>query len=131
MSKSIRLSPKHGVNPAIPLCFFCGEPKNEVVLAGRLPEDAEAPRHAVWDRRPCDTCTGYMKQGVILISVKDGEEGKGDNPHRTGSWVVVTEDALRRTVQPSQLAERIIRTRVAFIPDTVWDLIGLPRGAKP
>ena len=42
--KSIRLSKEHGVNPAIPICYFCGEEKNEIVLAGRLPQDVEAPK---------------------------------------------------------------------------------------
>ena len=36
MSKSIRLSDKHGVNPAIPKCFICGESKNEILLFGKL-----------------------------------------------------------------------------------------------
>ena len=46
MKDGIRLSPKHGVNPAVPLCFLCGQAKNEIVLAGRLPGDVEAPRAA-------------------------------------------------------------------------------------
>lgn len=42
---SIKLSPKHGVNPTIPVCFFCGKPKNEIALMGRMggKEDIEAP----------------------------------------------------------------------------------------
>ena len=33
---SILLSPKHGVNPTIPVCFWCGREKNEVALMGYL-----------------------------------------------------------------------------------------------
>jgi hypothetical protein len=113
--RGIRLSQKHGVNPTIPLCFFCHEPKNEVVLAGRLPGDAEAPQGKIWDRRPCDQCRKLQAAGVILISVRNGEES--DNPYRTGGWVVVKADAVRRFVQPPELAEEIIRKRVAFVPD--------------
>lgn len=42
---SIKISPKHGVNPTIPVCFFCGKPKNEIALMGRMggKEDIEAP----------------------------------------------------------------------------------------
>ena len=61
MSDSIRLSEKHGVNPAIPLCFFCLKPKNEIIIAGKMRgeySDREAPQHAVWDMRPCDECKG-------------------------------------------------------------------------
>lgn len=125
--KSIRLSPKHGVNAAIPLCFFCGEPKNEVILAGRLKGDMEAPHSAVWDRRPCDKCAGLMTQGVMLLSVRDGESG--DNPHRTGAMVVVRDDVIRRLVGPEELVEQIIKSRVCFVPDEAWDKMGLPRGA--
>lgn len=27
-----KLSPKYGVNPTIPVCFWCGEDKNEVII---------------------------------------------------------------------------------------------------
>ena len=31
MSKDdIKLSPKHGLNPTMPVCFWCGKEKNEV-----------------------------------------------------------------------------------------------------
>lgn len=54
MGKSIKISKKYGVNPTIPVCFFCGEQKNEVALLGhigdyRKGEDIEAPRYAVLD----------------------------------------------------------------------------------
>ena len=44
----IKLSPKHGLNPTIPVCFWCGEERNEVALLGhigdgRKHEDFEAP----------------------------------------------------------------------------------------
>ena len=38
MSDSIKISPKHGVNPTIPRCFFCGKEKNMVALLGRIPK---------------------------------------------------------------------------------------------
>jgi hypothetical protein len=126
MSRGIPLSPKHGVNPAIPLCFFCNESKNEVILAGRLKDDAEAPRAAVWDRNPCDKCAGYMKQGVILISVKVGESG--DNPYRTGGWVVLKDEAVTRIITTADVRDDILKKRIAFVPDNVWDAVGLPRG---
>lgn len=127
---SILVSPTHGVNPTIPVCFYCGEEKNEVLLLGRLKDDAEAPHHAVWDKEPCDTCKDHMRQGVILISVSDtSPEDDQENPYRTGGWVVVTEEAIGRWLskQP-KLVNAICRKRVAFVPDAVWDQIGLPRG---
>ena len=37
MSKGIKLSPKHGVNPSMDLCFWCGQPKG-LILCGRMHE---------------------------------------------------------------------------------------------
>jgi hypothetical protein len=131
--KGIKLSPKYGVNPAIPKCFYCLEDKNEVILAGRMKAkgggdaDMEAPRGAVWDNEPCDKCKEYMKQGIILISVKDKDEGK-PNPYRTGGWIVVKEDWIRRTIQTPEERQKFLDRRFAFVTDTVWDRIGFPRG---
>jgi len=70
---SIKISPKHGVNPTIPVCFFCGKPKNEIALMGRMggKEDIEAPRNLVLDYEPCDECKEHMSKGVALIVVSD------------------------------------------------------------
>lgn len=32
----VKISPKYGVNPTIPCCFFCGKPKNEIALLGKI-----------------------------------------------------------------------------------------------
>ena len=126
MSNSIRLSEKHGVNPAIPLCFFCLKPKNEIILAGKMKDDQEAPKNMVWNDRPCAECENFMRVGVIFISVKDGESG--DNPYRTGGWVVISLAGVRRLVTTPKVREAILKKRVAFVEDETWDKIGLPRG---
>lgn len=123
-SKLIRLSKKHGVNPTIPTCFYCGEKKNEIILAGELPGDAEAPKDAVWDHVPCDQCKRWMQKGVIVISIRDGETG--ENPYRTGGWVVLTESAVRKFASPMAVQD-MLRSRVCFMPDEVWDHLKLPR----
>lgn len=77
MSKRIKLSEKYGVNPTIPVCFWCGESKNEIALLGRLGdarkgEDIEAPKNMVLDYEPCDKCkekfTKYEKTKNDIIS---------------------------------------------------------------
>jgi len=129
MSGSIVLSEKHGVNPVIPLCFFCTKPKNEIILAGKMKNDMEAPRNAVWDTRPCDKCKGFMAKGIILISVDDSKSTDHQNPYRSGGWCVVKEDMVKRVLgKNKQLLEATLRMRVAFIVDETWDKIGLPRG---
>lgn len=119
---SIKLSKNHGVNPTIPKCFVCGEDKNEIILMGRLKDDAEAPKNICFDNEPCDKCKGYMKKGIIMISVRDGENT--DNPYRTGGWVVLKEDAF------PNMSEEIKRIRICFVPDSRWDEIDLPRGKE-
>ena len=119
------ISPKYGVNPAIPKCFLCGEDKNEIILFGKLSEDKEAPQKAVFDKEPCDKCKEYMTIGIILISVRDGESG--ENPYRTGGWVVIKDDFIKRCVQPEELSNIILLNRFSFVPDDAFDMLGLPR----
>ena len=118
----IRFSPRHGVNPSIGVCYFCNEESGELILPGKLRGDAEAPRKAVWHKDPCPKCKGYMKQGIICISVKNGESG--DNPYRTGCFVVLKDDAFNRLFKD---AEPALKLRMCFIEDVAWDAVGLPR----
>lgn len=127
MSKDkINLSPKHGLNPAVEQCFICMQDKG-VILFGKLPGDAEAPRVVcIPEAGPCDACAAYMRQGIILISVDLEKTTDPKNPHRSGGWCVVTEEALGRIgLKPEALAG-ILKSRVAFLPDDVWKAIGLP-----
>lgn len=161
----VRLSPAHGLNPALEQCFLCGEDvgvvlfghlrshreyrcrscgtgwtvcgevsqcpscKSRSITKGEYVADPEAPRRVCLNKKPCAKCEGFMKQGIILISV-DEEKSKDDpqNPYRTGGWVVVTEDFIRRTFGPDELLQNVLRMRVAFMPDDAWDKLGLPRG---
>lgn len=43
MSKGIRVSEKHGVNPSITICPICGK-ETSIALLGKLKGDKEAPR---------------------------------------------------------------------------------------
>lgn len=77
MSKGIEISPKHGLNPTIPVCFWCGKEKNEIALLGRIREkternsDIEAPRRMVIDYEPCDECQKMWDSGVAVIEVRE------------------------------------------------------------
>lgn len=122
---SIRLSQKHGVNPSLEQCFFCGKDKG-LILFGRLPEDKEAPRKVCMNHEPCDECAGHMKKGIILVSVADSAADDDPNPYRTGCMAVVTENAIRRMVNPPELVEEICRTRFLFIHDAAWKYLRLP-----
>ena len=106
-------------------CYYCGQEKG-VLLDTRLKETLPKAG-GVFNNVPCDKCQEWMKQGVILISVKDGEEG--ENPYRTGGFCVVKEDALLEvaaTLGAVEAMERVVKNRVGFIHDSVWQALGLP-----
>ena len=116
MSKGIEISPKHGLNPTIPVCFWCGKEKNEVALLGRIREkttnrfganvtkrdsDIEAPRKMVIDYEPCDECKKMWDSGVAVLEVQQTtiqpnqpEIQKGLYP--TGRFVVMTVEGADR-----------------------------------
>ena len=73
----------------------------------------------------CTECQGYMKQGIILVSTKDGEAG--ENPYRTGGWVVVKEEAVRKMIPDQKIVDAACEKRLIFIHDEAWDKMGLPR----
>lgn len=93
MSKdSIRLSPKHGVNPSITHCECCGK-EIGIAMFGKLKGDIEAPKDVFMGL--CDDCQKVIdQQGLMIIEVRDGETGK--NPYRTGRIVGITKDAKER-----------------------------------
>lgn len=92
MSKGIRLSEKHGLNPSITHCECCGK-EIGIALFGRLDEDKEAPRDVAMGL--CDDCQKVVDaEGLMIIEVRDGE--KSPNPYRTGRLVGITKDAKER-----------------------------------
>ena len=105
----MRLHKQYALNPTIPLCFVCGKPKNEVVLLGAAYKE-QAPMNMCLDKIPCNECRELAKQGIVLISVKDGEAG--DNPYRTGKIIVIKDEAFERILGK-------ITSRFCFIEDTV------------
>lgn len=129
MSKSIKISEKHGVNPTIPICFFCGEEKKEIVLLGKLPGDTEAPMH-MWipgDYEPCEKCKEKWSHGIPLIEVNDTanfdrqpEIVAGAYP--TGRVVVIREEAIKRGFKEN-VADELLKHRHGLIDRIVFEEI--------
>ena len=95
MSKGIKISPKHGLNPTIPVCFWCGKQKNEIALMGRMENDIEAPKNMVLDYVPCEECQSHMAMGVAVLEASDHPNTEGQPPmqkgvYPTSRFVVVT-----------------------------------------
>ncbi len=128
MSKGIPVSPKHGVNPTMPICFFCGEPTGEIALLGRLKGDVEAPKHMLLDYRPCQNCEEQMKKGICFIAVSTKPVEKGQPPiqkeeqadlYPTGPWCVVKDEAVRR-IFTEEVVEQIMRKRRSLVDDEMY-----------
>lgn len=76
----------------------------------------------------CKECKKMKELGIIFISVRDGEEG--ENPYRTGKVCVLKEEAVKRFVTNPTVLERVLKSRVTFIPEATWKLLGLPSEAS-
>ena len=121
MAKSIRISEKHGVNPTIPLCFWCGKEKNEVVLLGKLPGDAEAPMKT-WlngDYEPCDECKAQWEKGVVVIEVSsdpviENQVAFRENVYPTGRVIEFSDNGVRSMFE-KQTADSLIEHRKGFV----------------
>lgn len=137
MSKGIEISPKHGLNPTIPVCFWCGKEKNEIALLGRIREkttnrfganvtkrdsDIEAPRKMVLDYEPCDECLKWWDSGVAVLEVQQTptqpnqpEIQKGLYP--TGRFVVMTVEGADRVFPqhaPWSKGQKVLVDREVF-----------------
>ena len=101
MSKGIKISPKHGLNPTIPVCFWCGKQKNEIALMGRMTDDIEAPKNMVLNYVPCEECQNHMAMGVAVLEASDHPNTEGQPPmqkgvYPTSRFVVVTTECADR-----------------------------------
>ena len=139
MSQGIRLSPQHGVNPALGVCMWCGKEDGTVALLGQISRDkaravragevaairgdrsdAEAPRHVYVTDEPCDDCKANMARGITLIEA----EGPQSDPTLTGRWAVVTEDCIHRVFDEA-MADAVIAKGRAMIEPEAYELLGL------
>lgn len=85
---SITLSKKHGVNPTIPICFWCGKEKNEIAMLGKLPGDMEAPR-SMWipgDYDPCEECEQNWNKGIRVIEASNAPVLYPEQPSYYGAY---------------------------------------------
>lgn len=116
MSNDIEISPNHGLNPTIPVCFWCGKDKNEIALLGRIREsttnrfganitvkgsDLEAPSRMVLGYEPCDDCKRMWDSGIAVIEVQDcpvqaGQPEIQKGLYPTSRFAVITVEGANR-----------------------------------
>lgn len=109
---------------ALTKCYICGEDSNILISKKGLYlqksiDEFESMNNKVVTKEPCSKCEDLMKQGIILISVRDGEEG--DNPYRTGGWVVIKQEAAEKLFRNVDFNKQ----RICFVEDKVWKHTGL------
>lgn len=119
---SIPLSPKHGVNPSLLQCFVCGVDVG-VALLGRLPMDAEAPRHSTTPHTRCKACQEQADAKRICLMLVRGESGYEG---RLGDYAWVDRDQMLDSVRSPELRAAIANSGYAYIPLEVWQMYGLP-----
>ena len=130
MSKGIKISPQHGLNPTIPVCMFCGKEKNEVALLGKIGgrnEDIEAPRSMILDYEPCDECKEKIGDGILVIGVVP-QNGRNIMPIMndlvpSGTWCVMTEEAVIRIFdmdgENAAMKEGVVKTRRLLVDNEI------------
>ncbi len=140
----IKLSPNHGVNPAIPVCFWCGKPKNEIALLGKIDkQDSETPRHVIIDYDPCDTCQQLFSQGIHIIGVTEEPIAEGMFPivddgtntfYPTGSMLVARPEWAERFLtanNKSDMIPDVLERKALLLPDSlVNELVKEAKGVE-
>ena len=133
----IPVSLKHGLNPTVVRCFWCGEDTNTIALLGKLPNDEQAPRSAVVDYQPCDDCRSKMESGICIAEATDTpvrddfppiQKRGGISLYPTGRWAVLNREVLEKSdfIQPLELKEHVLREGKCFISPGAWRNLGLP-----
>jgi hypothetical protein len=126
---------------ALTKCYFCGE-GNEIIMNSILSEQHAANvdklDRKVISMRPCSKCEGYMKLGILFITVDEskcepewnvppskrsvahrryGEDERWmPSPWRTGGFFVVKEEAVRRFITDDML-DYVLKNRWMFMDD--------------
>ena len=121
MGDSIRLSEKHGVNPSVDRCFFCGE-SYAVVMFGKMKNDEQGPS-SVCSGGLCDRCQKVKDDGgIFIIETRSGVENPSEG--RTGRLMALKKDSnLSNIIRPPELAERIRETGVAYIEEKAFEAL--------
>lgn len=112
----ILLSPKHGLNPCIVMCAWCGNETGDIALLGKLPGDARAPARATHGYEPCEKCKAEWAKGILIFEasdypVRDGQPSLNDY-YPTGQWMVVRESFIHWLAERARInVQRILAVR--------------------
>ena len=119
MSDSIKLSPKYGLNPTIPVCFFCSEPKNMIAMMGHVYEndngrkkrgsDVEMKMYSVLDYEPCDNCKKKLEEEDKILLCEVNNHPVDHRPpidkdfYPTGRYIMIPREAINIQTPKSRM----------------------------
>jgi len=113
--KHVKLHPEFGLNPTMPVCFWCSEETGEIVLLGNAFK-GRAPRSMILSYDLCPKCEKSINGQIHVIEVvpqpitkHQRELAPGLGLYPSGNWCAIKRDALNR-IFPEQYAE--LRDRV-------------------
>lgn len=125
---SVRISKKHGLNPSIPLCHYCGKPKNEIILTGAHGEtwakkhgitDGQMPMYVVveGDIEPCAEC---KKAGIGIAEVESETDFKF-----TGRVWLISEKCVNEILTDGSLKTSVLQKRFMVVDKVTAQKLGL------
>ena len=136
MSDSIKLSPKHGLNTCIPICFWCGKEKNEIAMLGKIDKaDSKAPMKAILNYEPCEACKEAIGKGIHVIGVQEKPIVEQMHPiaetpegklYPTGSFFVSTPEWTKAMLEANgngNLVEEVLNKKTLLMPEEIVEQI--------
>ena len=123
----IKLSKKHGLQPVIPLCLYCGKEKNEIRLYGAEGDklakfmgykDGALPMsmHIPGDLDPCETCKDTGNIFIVVVN---------EAMHSIITAVSTTEDQLKKFIADEDKLNAILNKRVLIMDAEAAHSIGI------
>ena len=128
---NIKISEKHGVNPSVEVCFWCGEPMG-IALLGKLKGDVEAPREICTSYEMCDKCKEHNKTMIHMIEASRTPLHKGQpsinedsNAYPTGRNFWIKDKALKALLKPESFEETLKYRSALLEPDAFNEFLNM------
>lgn len=128
-------------------CYYCGDIASlgigKTMVEGISSRLKEADNKVI-DMNPCSKCEGYMKQGIILLTIDNEKSTPGwnippidpderkhwiPNPYRTGGFFVVKEEYIQKIFDKTN-TDLAMRLRFSFIEHEAAEMLGFFEHAK-
>lgn len=137
----IALHPKYGLNPTMPVCFWCGADKGEIALLGNKYKE-QAPPKMVLDYVPCLNCETAQALGITCIEATSpnntknppfAKEGALSRTCPTGRWAVIRREAFEGLPIDDGLKARVLEHGKCFLDPEIYNHLfadQLPEGTR-